>query len=803
MGVAKKLTLVTITCGTVLGWSIANGENANGSDSAAATTTQAQQASADSARTANQNASYNEIPEIVVTAEKREQSINDVGLTVTAVSAQQLQSAGVTDISDLPRFVSGFSASRSNDDVPVFTIRGIGFNAVQLSAAPTVSAYVDEAPWPYLAMTGGTMLDLERVEVLKGPQGTLFGNNSTGGSINFIAAKPTSDFSAGFHSTYDRFGQIFVEGFVSIPISDTFGVRIAANTTQDGAWQHTYTPGPYLKNGNADKGAERIIADWRPNSKLTVSLNLNAYYNRSDPQFSQLGLAAPSGGQGSAIVVPPYGSISTYPLPPHDDRDVDFASDPSIRYGRDDNFYQSVLHVDYDISNWLKLTSISNYAHLDTAVHFPIDGTRINIIEGGHTGDIKTYGEELRLSGDFPDQRLHTIVGVNYSKDEINEDEDYQFDNFSIVPPGFHFNPRGGFTSETSAAFANADWDISQQLTLTAGARYTDVKQMYDGCFADDGDGTTRLFQGGIANEFLGAFGLPPTAAYNTAKCLTIGPAPEFLPFEFLAHNTEDNASWRVGLNYKPTSDLLIYGLLSRGYKAGAYPFLFPIVSAQYSRVRQEELTDYETGIKFNPNRKVSLSGAVFYYDYANKQVYADQPVPFLGPAQTLLNIPKSNAYGTELEATVVPINRLTLHGAATFTHTAITDPGALTLDGFGNSVDFRGKPFAYSPKWSAVFSAEYRMPIAGGLDAVLGMDGLYNSVAYGDSSATAAFKLDAYTVLNARLGVESHDGWSVTGWVHNLGNTYYWTSVNFAGDGYERTTGLPLNFGIAVSYKY
>jgi iron complex outermembrane recepter protein len=764
----------------------------------AATTVEAQ-ASTNTAPAATNG----ELAEIVVTAEKREQSINDVGLTVVAVNAEQLQSAGITDISELPRLVSGFSASRSNDDVPVFTIRGIGFNAVQISASPTVSAYVDEAPLPYLAMTGGTMLDLARVEVLKGPQGTLFGNNSTGGSINFIAAKPTSEFSTGFHTTYDRFGQVFFEGFVSGPVTDTFSVRVSANTTQDGAWQHTYTPGPYLKNGNADQGAERIIADWRPNDRLTVSMNLNSYYDLSDPQFSQLGLAQPSGGPGSAIVVPPYGSISTYPLPPHDNRDVDFASNPSTPYGRDDHFYQGVLHVDYDISNSLKLTSITNYAHLDMAVHFPLDGTRIDIIEGGHAGDIKTYGEELRMSGDFPDQALHTLVGVNYSKDEINEDEDYGFNNFSIVPPGFHFNPRADFTSETEAAFVNADWDIARQLTLTTGARYTDVKQTYDGCFADDGDGTTRAFQGAIANEFLGAFGLPPTTAYATAKCLTIGPAPTFLPYEFLARNTEDNVSWRVGLNYKPIQDLLIYGLVSRGFKAGAYPFLFPIVSGQYSRVTQEEVTDYETGIKFTPNRKVSLNSAVFYYDYLNKQIYADQLVPFLGPGQTLLNIPKSDAYGAEFEATVMPIERLTLHAATTYLHTQINDPGSLHLDGFGNPVDFRGKPFAYSPKWSGVFDGEYRIPVAGSLDAVVGLDGYYNSVAYGDSTATNAFKLDAYTVLNARIGLESHRGWTVTAWVHNLANTYYWTTVNFAGDGYERTTGIPLNFGIAASYKY
>jgi len=768
-----------------------------------ATMAPAQQATSDSTHAAtSQAAPSSDIPEIIVTAQKREQSINDVGLTVAAVSAQQLETAGITDISELPRVVSGFSASRSNDGVPVFTIRGIGFNAVQISAAPTVSAYVDEAPLPYLAMTGGTMLDLARVEVLKGPQGTLFGNNSTGGSINFIAAKPTPDFSAGFHSTYDRFGQVFFEGFVNLPITDTFAVRVSGNTTQNGAWQRTYTPGPRLDNGDADKSAQRIIADWRPTDKLTISMNLNAYYDKSDPQFSQLALAQPSGGPGSGIVVPPYGSIDTYPLPPHDNRYVDFASNPSAPYGRDDQFHQGVLHVDYDISNSLRLTSISNYAHLDTSVLFPIDGTRIDIIEGGHNGKVKTYGEELRLAGDFSDQRLHTLVGVNYSKDEIHESEVYAFNNFSIIPPGFKFNPVADFTGETKAAFANADWDMAQHLTLTAGARYTEVKHTYDGCFADNGDGSARIFQGDfLANPFRAAFGEPPTTAYQTAKCLTVGPAPEFLPYEFLAHAKEDNVSWRIGLNYKPVDDLLLYGLVSRGFKAGAYPFLFALVSDQYSRVKQEKVTDYETGVKFTPNRMVSLNGAVFYYDYANKQIYGTQPL-LIGPGQVLLNIPKSKAYGAEFEATVTPIEKLRLHAAATYLHTEITDPGTLTQDAFG-PVDYKGKPFAYAPHWTAVFDSEYRIPVADGLNTVLGLDGTYNSSAYGDSSTRAPYTLKAYTVLNAHVGLESHNGWTVTAWVHNFANTYYWTTVNFAGDAFEKTTGVPLNYGIAVSYRH
>ena len=164
---------------------------------ASAATAQAQQTGtgAVQAAAAANAVDENRVAEVVVTAQKREQAINDVGLTVVAVSAERMQALAITDVSTLTKVVSGFSASRGNDGVPVFTIRGVGFTAVQISAAPTVSTYVDEAPLPYSAMTGGVMLDLERVEVLKGPQGTLFGNNSTGGSINFIAAKPTKDYS--------------------------------------------------------------------------------------------------------------------------------------------------------------------------------------------------------------------------------------------------------------------------------------------------------------------------------------------------------------------------------------------------------------------------------------------------------------------------------------------------------------------------------------------------------------------------------------------------------------------------------
>ena len=138
-----------------------------------------------------------ELQEIVVTAQKRQQALSDVGITIVAATAEQLQNAGVTDVASLSKVVPGLTTTINTNGGTIYSIRGVNYNAYNLSAQPAVAVYLDEAPLPYAALTQGAMLDVQRVEVLKGPQGTLFGQNSTGGSVNIIAAKPTATFAAG------------------------------------------------------------------------------------------------------------------------------------------------------------------------------------------------------------------------------------------------------------------------------------------------------------------------------------------------------------------------------------------------------------------------------------------------------------------------------------------------------------------------------------------------------------------------------------------------------------------------------
>ncbi|HKR93035.1 TonB-dependent receptor plug domain-containing protein, partial [Novosphingobium sp.] len=185
------------------------------------------QPSEQASKTAPAPAPEGSVEEIVVTAQKRSESINTVGMSINAASSEQLVKLGVTDISQLAKIVPGFAYNVTAFGLPVYTIRGVGYQESSLAAGPAVSVYVDEVPLPYAAQTLGAPLDLERVEVLKGPQGTLFGSNATGGAINYIAAKPTDSLSYGGRVSYGRFNTADLSGFVSGPLTSTLNARLA------------------------------------------------------------------------------------------------------------------------------------------------------------------------------------------------------------------------------------------------------------------------------------------------------------------------------------------------------------------------------------------------------------------------------------------------------------------------------------------------------------------------------------------------------------------------------------------------
>ena len=751
---------------------------------------------------ANGTASAQDDPgEIIVTAQKREQSLNDVGLSVTAATGEQLQNKGIASVDQLARISPGFSVGTTFTGTQVFSLRGVNFNTAQISASPTVSTYVDQASLPYSVMTGAMMLDVERVEVLKGPQGTLFGQNATAGSVNVIAAKPTEMLTAGFRSEVNNFGQVMAEGFVSGPLTDTLRARFAASTTQFGAWQRGYhLTGRDNRNGDQNKGAMRLLLDWTPTSRLKLSFNLNANYDKGDVQQYQIGTVA--------IVAPgqQYPGLDSYPGP-NDARDADWS--PNVKWGRDTRMYQGILRADYEFSDAATLTSLTNYADYKQDNAQDGDGVDYDLLYYTPRGRIKAFSHEVRLSGNLLDKRLAYILGGTYQKDKILDANDLVINGYSPIPFGTSFSTPTRLANRSLGVFGNFDFEFVDGLTLTAGARYTDTKQTSSGCTTGNALGTA--IANAVANGLRDLNGLPAdTTSFVVGQCITVnnfptagGGVPTFLPGANFLEQNEDNLSWRVGLNYKPHRDLLIYGLVSRGYKSGVFPVSpADLVASSKAPVKQEELTAYEVGTKLSLlDRKLQLNLAGFYYDYRDKQFLTYEPYPVTGFNQILRNIPKSKLKGAEAEITARPVAGLTLHGAVTYIDTEIGNFD--TYNGSVQPINVGGSSFNYAPDWSGNIDAEYRFPVAADKEAFVAGSMLFNSATNSDLGGSPVTAIPSYEIFDARAGVSSEKGWTASLFVRNLTDKYYWTAVFRSADIYARMAGMPRTYGASVSFRF
>jgi outer membrane receptor protein involved in Fe transport len=728
--------------------------------------------------------------DIIVTANKRNQNINDVGLSITALDGDDLINKGVSSSQDLAKVVPAFTVAASADGTPIYTLRGVGFNSSNLGAQPTVSVYLDEAALPYGPMTQGPIFDLERVEVLKGPQGTLFGQNSTGGAINYIAAKPTNTFQAGVVGSVGRFSTFQGEAFVSGPLSDTLSARLAVAGTHSGDWQTNYTRDDSI--GRQRKFAARAILNWEPTDALKVSLNLNGWIDKSDNQIPQFFAASP---RVPSQATP---ALFTQPSAPRNDRAADW--DVGRPFNRDNKMGQAVLRVDYELADHVTLTSLSNYEYVKIHSIFDNDGTDLGFSYVTTSGHVEAFNQEVRLAGQFG--AANVTVGGNYSTDNSYESSLQDFGGIlssttnvgatTANPDGVGdilFNENRGKQSNRSAAvFGNLEYAITPRVTLIGGVRYTDIKHTNQACSADAGDGS-------FSNVINGLFGSPVT---QPGGCVTLeltdaGFAAPFPRQSF----KENNVAWRAGINFKPSARSLLYVLVSRGFKAGNYPVINATARSQFQPVRQEQLTAYEGGVKLGLfDRKVQLNGAVYYYDYKDKQLLTNTTDPVFGLLPVLANVPKSKVQGFDVDATVRPVEGLTLRGALAYADSKIKNFQG--FDAFNTPTDLSGKSFNFAPKWTSTADVEYRARINGRMEMFVGGDMLYNSTTYADLAQTQSLRIAAYTIFGARVGVGSADGkWSATVWGKNLTNKYYWYNTQVGYDTIWRLTGMPATYGV------
>jgi outer membrane receptor protein involved in Fe transport len=731
--------------------------------------------------------------EIVVTAQKRSETLSNVGLTVTAVTGEQLAKQGIVSTADLVKVTPGFQFTEGTYGAPVYTLRGVGFYETSLAASPSVSVYIDEVPLPYPNQTRNASFDLDRVEVLKGPQGTLFGVNATGGAINYIAAKPTDTLHFGADGEFGRFNRLTLGGFVSGPISNTLTARIAVRTEQGDDWQESYTRKDSL--GSVNRTVGRVILDWKPSDRVKFELMANGWYDKSDTQAGQLIGIAPQ-APGAIGSVP---GLASYPHAPASNRTADW--NPNQAFRRDDSYYQASLRGDVELGDALTLTSISSYQHFKADDTNDTDGTTLSSTEARQQGHLNSFTQELRLQGGAKGA-FNWIVGGNYEHDDAA-------DGLTFINPQstLAFSVPGLFISDSTvrndqrvnvfALFANAELPVTDTFSVQGGIRYTDTHRTFAGCLYDSGDGNLSALGNVLTFLGTGSFGNVPPGG-----CVTIG--SDFKSAVVHSKLNEDNVSWRAGAKWKVDANTLLYANISKGYKAGSFPTLGATVAAQFAPVVQESVLAYELGVKTNIfDRQLLLNAAAFYYDYRNKQTRGRQIDPILGALEALVNVPKSRVAGAEVDLTWHPVREVRLNVGGTYTDSKIR-AGFANFTPLGQAGNFDGEALPLTPKWQTNASVDIERPLSGELNAFAGATLTYQSKSNTSLGNLALFELNAHTVLDLRVGLSSSgDRWRVSVWGKNVTNTRYRTNALHQIDTIVRYAAMPATYGVSFIVRY
>jgi len=672
------------------------------------------------------------VDEIIVTAQRREQASQDVGVSLSVIGGEQLDEKGISVVNDLENAVPNMEVdSQFGGGQPQFRIRGIGAREYSSNNASTVGIYVDEVAHPYTVTTQGALFDVARMEVLRGPQGTLYGRNTTGGAVNVITNAPTADFRAGFNGEYGTFGRAKAEGYVSGPILPNLLGRLAVNAERGGAWQYHRDTGQKL--GDVDKTAIRGRLTWDASDAVTVDLSATYQVDKSDGLgFRLLGPYTVSGG---AVTYPADTAwrITGWGISPEMAL-VAGVSTTAKPFRDNEGFYVSA-RIKADLG-WADLTSITAVQTFSRKEFNDWDGTRFNESNVYFYNDIDVFAQELRLSSNS-DGPFHWMIGAHYADESIDG--------------GFYTNFRGnpnlintGYGQSVSAfgVFTHNSYQVNEKLNLIAGLRWETEERTLD-------SGGTFVAPN------------PPPAAKS--------------------YDTDLNeVSGRLGLEYTLTDDALFYASVARGVKSGGFT-TYNATSA--TPFKPEIVIAYEAGIKSDLfDRRLRLNGALFYYDYKDQQVQGLEYDRITGRLGKITNVPKSHIYGGEIELTWVPLDGLTIsqnlgyktgeydeYNAIDGAKTDAANPKdgpwdvIITNDRSGERLSF--------PKMNYGGSIAYDWEAAGWeLRAETNYN--YRDELYSVSSSSI---IDAYWLWNGNLSASPVGAnWRVGLWGRNLFNTYY-----------------------------
>jgi outer membrane receptor protein involved in Fe transport len=677
--------------------------------------------------------------EIVVTAQKREQNLNDIGISVAVLSGDQLEAQQISSSTDIVNLAAnventGIFGPGTNTN---FSIRGVTQNDYNDATEAPIATYLDDI---YLVVTGAgsfPLYDMQRVEVLRGPQGTLFGRNSTGGVIHYITANPEFDVTTGqLSAEYGSRNLHVFEGFVNAGFSDKAALRVSGHySNKDGFMKHI--TGNQPDGGEIETASIRGALSLRPTETVTNTLKLS-YGHASGPSsgiFRDIIDQNPANGElfvvDDAVDTFGYGSVG---------RDGFKSDNGQFRALKGASSFFAANKLDWEASDNVTITSVTGYNKYKRDVVEDCDGSQARECATHYDNNSWQFSQELRAFIEAGKARI--TLGGFYLKQKVHVNQ---------VAPLFQEAGNGGVILwakadqdlEGYAAFANLEYEISPQLTVIVGGRVAHdkkhINEFYNVYLPPEG--------ADLDNPF-------PTYTYETEEIEKgIAVAEDYFNDANAGGlNRISKSSWNamIELDYKPVDGTLVYVKASRGTKAPGFNHGF--ISSGYALeeypYKQETIYAYEGGVKTDfgsPYISVSLSG--YYYDYKNYQT-----LNYVGVGSIIKNF-DGKLYGAEAEFLAKPVDGLTLSMNAGYSHSTLKD--------VPNSGGFiKDRDFPIAPSWTLSGMIRYETPILAG-DNLLGVwvSGRARDKFYNNPDNDPAATVPSFGKVDAGLDVSFGDG--------------------------------------------
>lgn len=735
------------------------------------------------ARTSAAEPDSDVLAEILVTTTRRVESEQDIPVSITALSGEQLAQLGATQTRDLVAFAPNLSTQGSfGRTSPAFFIRGIGSTQFHPNANSKVGVYVDDVYLNSPAVHGAQLFDIERLEIARGPQGYLFGQNTTGGLIRAIARKPVigGPFSVDAELTAGR----FEERAGALALGGTLGRAAAWRAAVSGQQRDGTARNLFLgtEEGDTDVLGWRMQLLVAPASSLQLLVNVHGSDDSGElTPYKQLGLVDPL--TGGPCAAPALGSGCTDYFGYADSADFHEGQWDVADQVTRVRAYGGSITLDWEAEAF-SLSSVTAYEENESLINEDTDASPVDVVRGTYVGEPRQLTQELRLTS-RGDGILRWIGGLYYLDEKFDGTVHFAANGFGPgLFSGIGTTPEGAgqesaMRTHSYAAFGTVDYRLTERTKLSVGLRYTHERK-----------------------DLQYAAHITDTTSVDSRWLLKRGAVPAIGLFQTIDYRVKrdwDNLSGRLSLDHRLNDETLAYVSLARGFNSGNFNGGALFDQAEATLVDPEILMSYEIGIKSQPaGSKLRLNADVYYYDFKDQQVFILASGAGGSPFQQLSNAAASSLYGAELELAWKPLRGLTLQAGLGYTHSRF-DEFDSPLGG-----DLSGNRLPSAPKTNLNLLARKEWPAFRGTIAVQA-DAKYTGRQFFSVNNDPLLSQGSYWLANGRVSfTTAGEHLTVALWGKNLADEDYLPGAfDLAAFGFDQwVVGEPRTYGITLSYR-